>query len=213
MGGDRKPGSWGSPCAASIALTPSQPWFVHDDRSVHGIPHAGSILGARRKRAGLHRVFPAPPGGRKLPRTAAHRRPVILDLGDGWSVADARRPERAPERVGSFVAGLTDGPVVVEHGGTARCLQVDLTPLGARRLLGRPMSEIANRVVESSSADLALSRRGRSGPQDGRAHRPLRAPGGARGRGSVGRLGPSRRGVLDSSIRPISPARSATSPL
>jgi AraC-like DNA-binding protein len=81
---------------------------------------------------------------RELPCTYV---PLILDLGEGWSVADARRPERGPERLGSFVAGLTDGPVLVGHGGTARCMQIDLTVLGARRLLGLPMSEIANRSV------------------------------------------------------------------
>jgi AraC-like DNA-binding protein len=81
---------------------------------------------------------------RELPCTYV---PLILDLGDGWRVGDARRPERAPERFGSFVAGLTEGPVLVEHGGTAHCLQVNLTPLGARRLLGLPMSEITNRSV------------------------------------------------------------------
>jgi AraC-like DNA-binding protein len=45
------------------------------------------------------------------------------------------------------VAGVTDGPVFVRHGGTARCLQVDLTALGARRLIGMPMSELANQSV------------------------------------------------------------------
>ncbi len=57
------------------------------------------------------------------------------------------RTESAPIRLGSFVAGLTDGPVLVRHDGSARCLQVDLTPLGARRLWGLPMSELANRSV------------------------------------------------------------------
>jgi AraC-like DNA-binding protein len=37
--------------------------------------------------------------------------------------------------------------VIVSHGGSARCLQVDLAPLAARRLLGLPMSELANRSV------------------------------------------------------------------
>ena len=37
--------------------------------------------------------------------------------------------------------------MLVGHGGSARCLQVDLTPLGARRLVGMPMSELANRTV------------------------------------------------------------------
>ena len=64
---------------------------------------------------------------------------VILDLGDGWTV-DA-------ERHRSFAAGVGDGPSVVEHDGRARCVQVNLTPLGARRLLGVPLAELTNRVV------------------------------------------------------------------
>ena len=82
---------------------------------------------------------------RELPCTYV---PVIIDLDAGWAIADGRRPERPPERLGSFVAGLTDGPVIVSHAGTARCLQVDLAPLAARRLLGVPMGELANRSVD-----------------------------------------------------------------
>jgi AraC-like DNA-binding protein len=74
--------------------------------------------------------------------------PVIVDLGSGWGVSDGRSPDAAPAWHGSFVAGLTDGPVRVEHRGEAECLQIDLTPLGARRLLGVPMHELANRTVD-----------------------------------------------------------------
>lgn len=104
-------------------------------------PHlAGVVIGY----TGFAESAPAPVGFRELPCTYV---PLIIDLGDGWSVGDPHHPARPPERLRSFVAGLTDGPVGVEHPGTARCLQVDLTPLGARRLLGMPMSEIANRSV------------------------------------------------------------------
>lgn len=73
--------------------------------------------------------------------------PVILDLGDGWSIGDPRRPDVAVERFGPFVAGLCDGPVTVGHDGSAHCLQVDLHPRGARRLLGVPMRELSGRAV------------------------------------------------------------------
>jgi AraC-like DNA-binding protein len=76
---------------------------------------------------------------RELPGTFA---PIIIDLDAGWTVDHG-----TPIRLESFVAGLTDGPVLVQHSGSARCLQIDLTPLGARRLLGMPMSELANRSV------------------------------------------------------------------
>ncbi|MGD9694765.1 MAG: helix-turn-helix domain-containing protein [Thermoleophilia bacterium] len=73
--------------------------------------------------------------------------PMILDLGAGWEVADGRDPATPGERLGSFAAGLTTGPVRVVHGGWARCLQVDLAPRAARRLLGVPLRELAGRSV------------------------------------------------------------------
>ena len=63
-----------------------------------------------------------------------------------------------PLRLGSFIAGVTDGPVLVRHDGSARCLQVDMTALGARQLLGMPMCELAN---ESVPIDAVLGRFGR----------------------------------------------------
>jgi AraC-like DNA-binding protein len=83
--------------------------------------------------------------------------PLVLDLGEGWWVGDARRPEVAPERFGPFVAGLTGFPVAVGHPGTAHCLQVDLHPRAARRLLGVPMHELADRTV---ALDDVVGRRG-----------------------------------------------------
>jgi AraC-like DNA-binding protein len=90
---------------------------------------------------------------RQLPCTFV---PVIIDLDAGWTVA--HRQHAAPLRLASFVAGVTDGPVLVGHDGSARCLQVDLTPLGARRLIGLPMSELANQSVP---IDAVLGRFGR----------------------------------------------------
>lgn len=51
-------------------------------------------------------------------------------------------------RFGSFVAGLHDTPARTEHGGEGHGIQAYLTPLGARRLLGMPMSELTGQVVE-----------------------------------------------------------------
>jgi AraC-like DNA-binding protein len=103
-----------------------------------------ALRGAVVRYTGYAERAPGPVRFRELPCTYV---PVIIDLDAGWSIADARRPERPAERLGSFVAGLADGPVLVEHAGSARCLQVDLAPLAARRFLGVPMSELANRTV------------------------------------------------------------------
>lgn len=46
----------------------------------------------------------------------------------------------------SFLAGMHDGVVVTEFTGVQHGLQVDLTPLGLFTLLGRPLTELTNRV-------------------------------------------------------------------
>ena len=124
---------------------------------VTAAPHP-ALVGEVIRYTGYAERSGAPVTFRELPCTYV---PVIIDMDAGWSIADGRRPDRPPERLGSFVAGLTDGPVIVSHGGSARCLQVDLAPLAARRLLGLPMSELANRsvsledVLGPSASDLA----------------------------------------------------------
>jgi AraC-like DNA-binding protein len=70
--------------------------------------------------------------------------PVIVDFGDGWLVGQG---ETALTRLGSFAGGLHDGPAVAEHGGRARCMQIDLHPLGARMLLGVPPGALAHQVI------------------------------------------------------------------
>jgi AraC-like DNA-binding protein len=64
---------------------------------------------------------------------------VIVNLGPALRVDGAA--------LGSFVAGLTDVPVLTEHGGEQTGIQLDLTPLGARMLLGVPLREVARRAV------------------------------------------------------------------
>ncbi|MGW1988974.1 helix-turn-helix domain-containing protein [Embleya sp. NPDC001921] len=61
-----------------------------------------------------------------------------------WSPRHARY---GPGHTSSFVAGLHDGPAIVEHDGRQSGIQLDLTPLGAYTLLGLPLVEIADRVV------------------------------------------------------------------
>jgi AraC-like DNA-binding protein len=65
--------------------------------------------------------------------------PLILSLGPSLLVDGVRHR--------SFVAGLDDTATVTEYAGEQRGIQVNLTPLGARRLLDLPMSELARQVV------------------------------------------------------------------
>lgn len=71
---------------------------------------------------------------------------LILDFGPGFRLLDPADPSRG-QWYGSFVAGLHRSFALVESSGSAHCLQVNLTPLGARRFLGRPLHELADRVV------------------------------------------------------------------
>ncbi|GIH78798.1 helix-turn-helix domain-containing protein [Planobispora longispora] len=68
---------------------------------------------------------------------------VIFGLGEpiGLSGPGTR------ERLASFAGGLHDVYVDTVIAGATEGVQVNLTPLGARRLFGLPMSELAHRVV------------------------------------------------------------------
>lgn len=86
------------------------------------------IVGWRERGAPLRRLEPA--------TTVT---PVILMLGPRISIDG--------DAIGSFAAGPYLRPVVTEHAGEQEGIQVDLEPLAARRLLGVPMSELAERCV------------------------------------------------------------------
>lgn len=75
---------------------------------------------------------------------------VILIIGFGPALRTTY-PDLAPDRVASaqsFVAGLHDTHCMVETPGTQAGIQVNLTPIAAHLLLGVPMRELTNRVVE-----------------------------------------------------------------
>jgi AraC-like DNA-binding protein len=69
--------------------------------------------------------------------------PIILTFGDELRITSAA----GSGRYTSFVAGPHQIPVDTTHDGTLRCVQVDLTPLGAYQLLGTSMAELRDRVV------------------------------------------------------------------
>lgn len=76
--------------------------------------------------------------------------PLILVFEHHFSVFAEDGAENV--RLGqSFVAGLTDRPTLVGSPGHAFCMQVNFTPLGARRILGLDMHEIAGEVVPADA--------------------------------------------------------------
>jgi AraC-like DNA-binding protein len=83
----------------------------------------------------------------RMTETASLIVPIIISLGEPFEIALNREPGN-DDRLGSFTAGLTTGPVRVRSHGAAHCLQIDLTPLGAYRFFGRPMHELTERMVQ-----------------------------------------------------------------
>jgi AraC-like DNA-binding protein len=80
---------------------------------------------------------------------------LILNLGDPMDIGPADPADGPARAFGSFVAGLHEIPVRTEFVKCERGIQVNLPPLGARRLLGLPMHELANRVVDLDSLPVA----------------------------------------------------------
>ena len=65
--------------------------------------------------------------------------PMIVSLGPSILIDGVRH--------GSFVGGLDDSVTITEYVGEQCGIELTLTPLGARRLLGLPMCELTRRVV------------------------------------------------------------------
>jgi AraC-like DNA-binding protein len=102
-------------------------------------PHAALAPYVARGYVGYAERTPAPLRRLEVPHEAIV---VILNLGPRLVVGDP------PVARGSFIAGLHDRAVVTEHPGDQLGIQLDLTPQGARMLLGVPMRELARHVVD-----------------------------------------------------------------
>ncbi|GAA2101273.1 helix-turn-helix domain-containing protein [Streptomyces albiaxialis] len=74
---------------------------------------------------------------------------VVINLREPFAQVCRLRDEGTRSGVvGSLIAGLEDGPRVLAHPGGQEAIRLELTPVGAYRLFGVPMRELANRVVE-----------------------------------------------------------------
>ncbi|MFD6639964.1 helix-turn-helix domain-containing protein [Micromonospora chalcea] len=72
---------------------------------------------------------------------------LILGWGDPLDVTDPRDPARGAYGTNAFLAGPFDGWCVTRTVGTGTGVQVLLTAPAARRLLGLPLADLANRAV------------------------------------------------------------------
>lgn len=74
---------------------------------------------------------------------------VLINLAEPFSqVSRIGTPEPGTGVIGSVVGGLWDGPTLCEHPGGQEAIRLELTPLGAYRLLAVPTGELTNLVVE-----------------------------------------------------------------
>jgi AraC-like DNA-binding protein len=77
---------------------------------------------------------------------------VIFTLHEPLRVVRHADPRQSPGSYRALVGGLHTSPAVVEHGGAQSGIQLQLSPLGARGLLGVPAGELAG--LDLHAADL-----------------------------------------------------------
>lgn len=72
---------------------------------------------------------------------------VIIEFGEPLRVTMGDDPRTTAAHRGGFVAGVDGTFATTAHDGRQSGIQVDLTPTGARRLLGIPLCELGPTVV------------------------------------------------------------------
>jgi hypothetical protein len=119
-------------------------WVVEEStrEAVEGVPirPLRSVISRYR---GYHRVGPSGVH-RGLPSSALT---FVISLADPVDVRGLPEAGRNPGAIQAFVAGLHTGPAEIHHDGLQFGIQMDVTPLGARRLFGVPAGELAQLVV------------------------------------------------------------------
>ncbi|MCU1659702.1 MAG: Transcriptional regulator, AraC family [Pseudonocardiales bacterium] len=136
-------------------------------------PFVDAYLGYRQRGVppALHRGLPSP------------YLTVIFTLDEPLEIAQHVDPRQTPGTFDALVGGLHTTPALIKHDGAQSGIQLRLSPLGARALLGVPAGELASLDVHGS--DLL-------GPLAGMVHERLR--------GAVS--WPDRFAVLDEMLAP-----------
>jgi AraC-like DNA-binding protein len=77
---------------------------------------------------------------------------LIITLDEPLTVVAHPDPRQPPGEYATLVGGLHTAPAMITHDGRQSGIQLGLTPLGARALLGMPAGELAN--IDVSGADV-----------------------------------------------------------
>ena len=110
---------------------------------VRGAPHP-SLRAHVREYVGWFEHFAVPMCRREVPTEDV---PLIINFGAPVRLFDMRDPSRWTD-YHSFTTGAYDSHVLVGSTGPSGGLQINLSILGARLFLGRPLRELRNRAIE-----------------------------------------------------------------
>jgi AraC-like DNA-binding protein len=110
----------------------------------HRTPHP-ALRGDFERYVGFEERYDAPLRRLEVPFAGAA---LIIGLGPPHRMWDPDHADAAPLVCRSFIAGVHDQATIVEHDGYACGIEIHFTPLGARRFLGMPGSELTNLIVE-----------------------------------------------------------------
>jgi AraC-like DNA-binding protein len=84
--------------------------------------------------------------------------PLIIGFSAPFDIALGREPAKG-ESWQSFAAGLTTQPAIIRPPGTAACVQINFSPLGARAFFGGMLPDLSGRMVAFGDlGDPALDR-------------------------------------------------------
>jgi AraC-like DNA-binding protein len=83
---------------------------------------------------------------------------VIFTLDDPLVIAEHPDPGQAPSSHDTLAVGLHTAPALIDHDGWQSGVQVAVSPLAARALLGLPAGELASLDVEGSDVLGPLAR-------------------------------------------------------
>lgn len=86
----------------------------------------------------------APVRRRELPLVGT---PIILAFGSPYRLSAATDPSSPVRAIQHFIAGLHETYSTSESTGPNWVIQIDLTPIGAFRILGIPLQEFTNQIV------------------------------------------------------------------
>ena len=122
---------------------------------------------------------------------------VIFTLDDPVDIRRHPDPRQRPDRFPTLVGGLHSAPALIVHPGAQSGIQLQLSPLGARRVLGMPAGELASMDVSAEAI---------WGPLADRIHQQVREAGDWPARFAVlddllGTVANQRRGVPDGVAR------------